>query len=225
MGLSASYIDGKLVTETSTSTTEKTTSNNSMDKEAFLQLLVAQMKYQDPLQPTSNTEYISQYATFSELEQMQNMSSNMTLSRASELVGKEVLVESTSDSGKTTQVQGKVESVVYQSNKAFLSIDGALYSIDDVKYVIDDEYSAGNKAISEIEKILDELPPVESLTLSDLAKVLNIYNIYVSMSDYQASLMSKDMEKQVEEYIAKMNELVEQNQGENAEEKEDTETV
>ena len=46
---------------------------SSLGKDAFLQLLVAQMKYQDPLEPTSNTEYISQLATFSELEEMQNL--------------------------------------------------------------------------------------------------------------------------------------------------------
>ena len=77
MSLSAQYVDGELITSTSQinkKETKTTASGNSMDKEAFLQLLVAQMKYQDPLQPTSNTEYISQYATFSELEQMQNMS-------------------------------------------------------------------------------------------------------------------------------------------------------
>lgn len=58
--------------QTSLKESEKKKSNSTVDKDQFLQLLVAQMKYQDPLEPTSNTEYISQYATFSELEQMQN---------------------------------------------------------------------------------------------------------------------------------------------------------
>ena len=39
----------------------------TLDKDAFLKLLVTQMKYQDPLEPTDNTEYVSQLATFSEL--------------------------------------------------------------------------------------------------------------------------------------------------------------
>lgn len=212
MGISAPYVDGQLVTNTSQTTSEVKSGGNSMDKEAFLQLLVAQMKYQDPLQPTSNTEYISQYATFSELEQMQNMSSSMTLSRASELVGKEVLVESTSDSGKTTQVQGKVEKVVYQSNKAYLSIDGALYSMDDLKYVIDDEYSMGTKTIQEIQEIVNKLPAVDDLTLSDLADVLSVYNLCANMSEYQTSMMSKDLKDTIDRYIAKMNELMEESQ-------------
>lgn len=221
MGVSAPYVDGQLQMGNTTMKSEETKAGNSVDKEAFLQLLVAQMKYQDPLQPTSNTEYISQYATFSELEQMQNMSSSMTLSRASELVGKEVLVESESESGKVTQVQGKVEKVVYQSNKAYLSIEGALYSMDDLKLVIDDEYSAGNKTIEEIQSIIDKLPPVENITLSDLADVLTVYNLCAGMSDYQASMMSKELEEQVQKYISKMNELVENSQSEEQNKKTD----
>ena len=37
-----------------------TTNGSNLDKDAFLQLLVTQMQYQDPLQPTDNTEYMSQ---------------------------------------------------------------------------------------------------------------------------------------------------------------------
>lgn len=207
----AQYVDGELITNTSQIAKKETTaaaSKNSMDKEAFLQLLVAQMKYQDPLQPTSNTEYISQYATFSELEQMQNMSANMTLSRASELVGKEVIIESTSDSGKTTTVQGQVESVTYQSNKAYLSVDGTLYSIDDVVQVVDEEYQAGIEAVEAIKKKLDELPEVEQVSLNNATDILAVYNIYASMSDYQAEMLGKEKEDLIGEYVTKLNELL-----------------
>lgn len=209
--ISAPYVDGELVTNTSQISKKETTtsaSGNSMDKEAFLQLLVAQMKYQDPLQPTSNTEYISQYATFSELEQMQNMSANMTLSRASEMVGKEVIVESTSDSGKTTTVQGQVESVTYQANKAYISIDGTLYSVDDVVQIVDDEYQAGVEAISTINKELEKLPKVEQVTLNDATSILNIYNTYASMTDYQVELLGEEKEKLIGEYVSRLNELL-----------------
>ena len=97
MALVAPIENGKVVETASQSSLNKatSTSNDSMDKEAFLQLLVAQMKYQDPLEPTSNTEYISQYAQFSQVEQMQNMSATMELSRASSMVGKLVTIETT----------------------------------------------------------------------------------------------------------------------------------
>ncbi len=212
MSLAAPFVDGELVTNTSQIAKKETktssASANSMDKEAFLQLLVAQMKYQDPLEPTSNTEYISQYATFSELEQMQNMSANMTLSRASEMVGKEVIVESTSDSGKTTTIQGQVESVSYQGNKAYVSIDGTLYSVDDVVQIVDDEYQAGVEAISTINKELEKLPKIEQVTLNDATSILNIYNTYATMTDYQVEMLGEEKEKLISEYVSKLNELL-----------------
>ena len=89
MSVVAQVVDGKIV-ETSSQESlknEKASKGSTMDKEAFLQLLVAQMKYQDPLEPTSNTETVSQYAQFAQVESIQNMSSTMELQRASSLVG------------------------------------------------------------------------------------------------------------------------------------------
>ena len=50
-----------------------TRANDSLDKDAFLQLLVTQMQYQDPLDPQDNSEYVAQLAQFSSLEQMTNV--------------------------------------------------------------------------------------------------------------------------------------------------------
>lgn len=44
-------------------------SPQTLDYDAFLQLLVAQMQNQDPLEPMSETEYVAQLATFSNVEQ------------------------------------------------------------------------------------------------------------------------------------------------------------
>lgn len=56
--------------QTSTSTNRM---NDALDKDAFLQLLVTQMQYQDPLDPQDNSEYVAQLAQFSALEQMTNV--------------------------------------------------------------------------------------------------------------------------------------------------------
>ena len=55
MALVAPVENGKIVETASQTSVKKSTksSKSGMDKEAFLQLLVAQMKYQDPLEPTS----------------------------------------------------------------------------------------------------------------------------------------------------------------------------
>lgn len=58
--------------------------NSTLGKDAFLQLLVTQMKYQDPLDPQDNGEYLAQLAQFSALEQMTNVSEG--LSEVSKLV-------------------------------------------------------------------------------------------------------------------------------------------
>ncbi|MBE6073330.1 MAG: flagellar biosynthesis protein FlgD [Selenomonas ruminantium] len=58
--------------------------NDALGKDAFLQLLVTQMKYQDPLDPQDNGEYLAQLAQFSALEQMTNVADG--LSNVSNLV-------------------------------------------------------------------------------------------------------------------------------------------
>ena len=226
MSLTAQYVDGKLLQSTGETTktpqTKETTKGSSeMDKDAFLQLLVAQMKYQDPLEPTSNTEYISQYATFSELEQMQNMSGSLSLSRASETVGKQVIIETRTESGEIKTVQGYVEKVVYNGTKAFLSIDGSLYSIDDLKQVIDDEYLEGTKAIDEIKKIIDKLPKPEFVTINDVNDILNAFNYYNSLTDYQESLLPKDLKELLDEYGKKAEEIINAIAEKNAKENEE----
>lgn len=61
-----------------------TVSNTTMGKDAFLQLLVTQLQYQDPLDPQDNADYLAQLAQFSALEQMTNVSEG--LAKVSELV-------------------------------------------------------------------------------------------------------------------------------------------
>lgn len=51
--------------------------NDEMGKDAFLQLLVAQMKYQDPLDPQDNSSFVAELAQFSALEQMTNVADNL----------------------------------------------------------------------------------------------------------------------------------------------------
>ena len=119
MSAIANVQNGQIVNQTTAEEKQKAaaTPDNALDKDAFLQLLVTQMKYQDPLQPTSNTEYISQLANFSELEEMQNINSGMEMQRASALVGQYVFMRTTDSNGHTTYPEGQVDYVVYQNGK------------------------------------------------------------------------------------------------------------
>ena len=209
MALVAPVENGKIVETASQTSVKNSTksSNNGMDKEAFLQLLVAQMKYQDPLEPTSNTEYISQYAQFSQVEQMQNMSSSMDLQRASSLVGKEVYIKTTTSSGDTKLVQGRVDYVSYENNKAYLYINEQKYSIDDLDSVVDAEYlDAYNKAYNFTVK-LNKLPNVNGIDSGDGETIDELEKEYNDMSDYEKSFLAKDTVNSLNKYIERLKEI------------------
>ncbi len=210
MSLIAQVQDGKIVETTSQSSLSSTSStgNSSMSKEAFLQLLVAQMKYQDPLEPTSNTEYISQYAQFSQVESLQNMSANMDLQRASSLVGQEVYVKSTNSKGETTLLQGKVEYVVYENGKPYLAINESLYSLDDLYTVTDKDYlNAYEKATDWVTK-LTKLPNVNSIGIATDGETIDeLKTIYDGMNDYEKTFVAKEKVEVLGKYVDKLAEL------------------
>src|SRR5579862_3078515 len=76
----------------SAGSTEATTNPNAtLGQNAFLKLMVAQLQAQNPLQPSgSSTEYVSELATFTELEQMTNLASAGELNSALQMIGKSV---------------------------------------------------------------------------------------------------------------------------------------
>ena len=209
MALVAPVENGKVVeTESQNSLKNASKTNGSnMDKDAFLQLLVAQMKYQDPLEPTSNTEFISQYAQFSQVEQMQNMAGSMDLSRASALVGQEVYIKTTTSAGETKYVQGKVDYVVYENGKAYLSIDESLYSLDDLDSVVDKEYQAAYDKAYAFTVRLNKLPVAAGLDMTDAKEVDELQKMYDEMSEYEKTFVTEENEKKLKEYVEKLQEL------------------
>lgn len=209
--ISALVVDGKIQQATASQvslSTEKANSSSSLDKDAFLQLLVAQMKYQDPLEPTENTEYISQLATFSQLEEMQNMTASTNLQRASGLVGQEIALKVTNaTTGNTEMVSGIVDYVIYENNKAFVSVNDSLYSIDDVYEVVDPEYSKAFKLGQQFVSAIKALPSLDELTLQYEEPIGTLRTTYDEMNDYQKSFISEDVIGILGKYEAKIREL------------------
>lgn len=211
MSLVAPVEDGKVVTGTMEAADKKngltSAKGDSLDKDSFLQLLVAQMKYQDPLQPTSNTEYVAQFAQFSQVESLQNLSSGMDLQRASSLVGKNVYVRTTTSAGESTLAYGKVDYVGYEGGKAYMYIEENRYPLEDLESVVDGEYfEAYNKAI-ELVVGINKLPNIGAVDLSDGESIDELEKVYNEMTDYQKSFVAKEKAEALQEYIAKIAEL------------------
>lgn len=185
----------------------KSADNNGMDKDAFLQLLVAQMQYQDPLEPTSNTEYISQYAQFSQVEQMQNMAATSELARATSLVGQEVYIKTTTSKGDSKLLYGKVDYVVFENNKAYLAIDESLYSLDDLDTVVDLDYKKAFDKAYDFTVKLNKLPVVAGIDLSYGEDIDELEKIYNEMSDYEKSFLTDENVEKLKKYIEKLKEV------------------
>jgi flagellar basal-body rod modification protein FlgD len=116
---------------TSTNSTDKTssttnTSNNTVDYNTFLQLLIAEMKNQDPTNPMDTSQYMSQFAQLSSVEQamqtntkLDSLLSSQALSQADGLIGKNV---SFTDSTGAT-FTGKVASISINSNGSVATLE------------------------------------------------------------------------------------------------------
>jgi flagellar basal-body rod modification protein FlgD len=63
--------------QSSAQTSTQTTSNDELGKDEFLTMLVAQLQYQDPMNPMDSTGFTAQLAQFSSLEQLENINSTL----------------------------------------------------------------------------------------------------------------------------------------------------
>ncbi|MBQ9123089.1 MAG: flagellar hook capping protein [Lachnospiraceae bacterium] len=207
MSYIAQVVDGKVVESTTQESlsSSKKSSGNTLDKEAFLQLLVAQMKYQDPMEPTSNTESVSQYAQFAQVETMQNMSANMDLQRATSLVGQEVHIKTTGASGETTLLTGRVDYVIYENGTPYLVVNEGMYALDDLYTVSDKEYITAYDKATELVEGINKLPVLNAITVStDGEKIDELNEMYQNMSDYEKTFVAKEKVTALQEYVDRL---------------------
>lgn len=123
-----SQITGTQTSSTATDTTT-TSGTSSLDKDAFLKLLITQLSYQDPMSPIANEDFVAQLAQFGSLEQMQNINTNledsiqadyllnqaMNNSLVTTLIGKDVIASSNAFSLPS---EGEVDLGVQLSSSA-----------------------------------------------------------------------------------------------------------
>lgn len=107
--------------------------SNELGKDDFLKLLIAQLQNQDPTSPMEDTQFISQMAQFSSLEQMTNMSTSF--SRLASLMNSQ---EAYSTLGKTvelnvgeTTTSGVVEAATRGENPQIM-VNGMYYNMEQI---------------------------------------------------------------------------------------------
>jgi flagellar basal-body rod modification protein FlgD len=113
-------------TSKSSSSTSSTTSSTGVDYNTFLQLLVAEMKNQDPTNPMDTSQYMSQFAQLSSVEQamqtnnkLDALLSSQSLSQADGLIGK--TVSFTDATGAS--FSGKVASISINSDGSVATLE------------------------------------------------------------------------------------------------------
>jgi flagellar basal-body rod modification protein FlgD len=115
-------------TNSTTGTDQTDTSTlpaQTLNQADFLQLLVAQLSNQDPMNPESDTDFAAQMAQFSALQTSQNMQQNMVGIQANSLLGQTVSLQTADDQNVT----GVVSSVTYSDGTPSLVVNGTSYNM------------------------------------------------------------------------------------------------
>ena len=184
---------------------------STLGYDQFLQLLCAEMQYQDPLEPTSNTDYVAQMATFSQLEATLSLTATQENANASNLVGKQVILKVTSETtGQTTYVDGRVDYVMYENGEVFLSVNDQLYPASTLDTVADSEYYEGVTLASTLKDMVGSLPLMENLTVEWNKAVTQLRDVYDGMTDYQKQFVPTETLTILKEYEDRMQQLVAQ---------------
>ena len=104
----------------------------TLNQNDFLKLLVAQMQSQDPMNPMSDTQFIAQMATFTQLEQSKEMSSNIQqlttqqqLLQANDLIGRSVMLQNADGS----LASGIVSGVLVNAGVPSVIVNGQSYGM------------------------------------------------------------------------------------------------
>lgn len=108
-----------------------------LDKDAFLLIMIEQLKHQDPSSPLDSDKFISQMAQFTTLEQMTNLNTQFKemhelqqFNYGSSLIGYQVSIN---DQGEI--VNGIVDKVLYAGKSVRLMVNGTAYNLNQVTAV------------------------------------------------------------------------------------------
>lgn len=118
-----------------------TAGTQNLDKQTFLQLLVAQLRYQDPMNPTDSAQFLSQTAQFTALEKMEDVAA-----KTAQMVNAQMAFGASSLIGRSVSyigadgatVTGAVQGVNFGVDGPELDVNGEPVALADVQSVTGD---------------------------------------------------------------------------------------
>lgn len=139
--------------------------SNEMDQDMFLKLMLEQLKYQDPLNPTSNQDFLAQQAAFTQVEQLtklnETITANNTLTQGIGLIGKEVAITDPNNAKNT--IVGIVESASFYNNECAVVVGGKEYPVSYIQ-------AARNVQEKTAEDATPSTPSENNITTDDTTK-------------------------------------------------------
>ena len=178
---------------------QSTEANSELGQDAFLKLLVAQLKYQDPLNPADGAEFLAQTAQFTMVEKLSDLEAqgqstvtSQQQRQAAQLVGRQVTyVDSTGN-----LVEGVVESAEYTPDGQSLTIDGQAVELDNITKVV------GNNRVDGASEAVNALGPSLASSLTPaLVEAIQEASAGTADSDAEvdsAAEVSSDHEREAE---------------------------
>lgn len=101
----------------------------------FLQLMIAQMKNQDFMNPVDDTQYVTQLAQFTTMQYMEDMAYNSKSNFISSLVGKNVVASKMTVSGELDTQEGIVNKISLVDNEYLVYVNDKPYKMSEVMQI------------------------------------------------------------------------------------------
>ena len=193
----------KANTNISTSKTAET-KDGGYTEEMFMKLLVAEMQYQDPLEPTDNSQYVAQLASFTQIEAIQAVQADMKNIQGNSMVGKMVALIDDDN----VEIHGRVDYVRTDDDGQLLaSVNNKEYPVEKIKSIMDETYYNAVLVADTILADISQLPTKDLLTLGDEEDVVKVATMINSLDAYTKGFLGKDVTEYVQSLVDKIAEL------------------
>ena len=162
--------------------------SQDLDGDAFLMLMMEQLKNQDPLNPMDNSEMLAQQAQFTQIQELQKLNStistNNTIQQANSLVGKSVQVVDPNNPNRL--ISGVVTSANFAGDTVTVTVNGKEFPLGLVSAITDGATPSENSVI-------------EDKKLSELNNATGITSGYITLTMQGSDYKRKNVEIEITE--------------------------